>query len=157
MRRALAVLISLSVIFACGLALASDAGPVTDAPPAAAADDIAGAAAKVTEAAKALKEPGSPSPKKFLWAALIAAIANLGLSIVKRLSKLQERGKKWLPRIAVALGAVVGVCEYYLMGGSLFTAILYGGAPLGAIVIQELMGPVKSKSEAPEATEAPPA
>jgi hypothetical protein len=163
MRHIVTVLTVLSVVLCCALALAFDAGPAdpsaptdppaatspaTDPPP-----DVAAAAGAVVKATEALRAPEGPTPKKFLWAALIAAVANFVLSVVKLVTKMGDRGKKWLPRLTVPLGAVVGVCEYYLLGGSLFTAILYGGAPLGAIVIQELVGPIKSKQPA-EATPA---
>ena len=76
--------------------------------------------------------------RKFLIAALFAAIANLLLSGVKRGMKLTSRGKKWLPRVALGLGVVVGVATYFIPGHSLVEALIYGGGPPGAIIIQEV-------------------
>lgn len=89
----------------------------------------------------------SVTPKKFLIAALFAALANLLLSVIKRWRNLSSRGKKWLPRIALGLGVVVGVATYFVPGTTLVEALLYGGGPPGAIIIQELFGPIKSKAE----------
>ncbi|KKN38766.1 hypothetical protein LCGC14_0750290 [marine sediment metagenome] len=76
--------------------------------------------------------------RKFLIAALIAALANLLLSGIKRGMKLTSRGKKWLPRVALGLGVVVGVATYFIPGHSLVEALIYGGGPPGAIIIQEV-------------------
>jgi hypothetical protein len=92
------------------------------------------------------KEEGSPL--KYLIAAIIAALANLLLSIVKRAAKLNGKAKKMLPWASMGLGLVIGIAGYYVVGTTMIDAILYGGAGPGAIIIQELFGPIKSAAKA---------
>jgi len=89
------------------------------------------------------KEEGG-SPLKYLIAAMIAALANLLLSIVKRAAKLNGSAKKMLPWASMGLGLVIGIFGHYVVGTTMIDAILYGGAGPGAIIIQELFGPIKS-------------
>lgn len=85
------------------------------------------------------------NPIKFAIAGLIAAIANLLVSGIKRAMKLTGKAKKVLPWLAMALGAVGGIAGYFAGGLSLFDSILYGGAALGAVVLQELGIGLKSQ------------
>jgi hypothetical protein len=77
--------------------------------------------------------------KKFLIAALIAALANILLTLLKKTARLTKQGKKYLPWAALGLGLVVGVSSYYAMGTTFVDAVLYGGGAPGAIILQELL------------------
>lgn len=97
----------------------------------------------VVTAAKALRRKEEGAKTALLIAALIAAICNLLLSGIKRWLRLSQRGKKWLPKIALALGVVVGGASSYALGVGALTAIIYGAGPPLAVFLQELLGPDK--------------
>jgi hypothetical protein len=96
------------------------------------------------DALKDAKEDGE-HPVKYMWAFLIAAMANLILSGVKRTMKLTGKAKKILPWVAVSLSGVVTGALHFAGGMSLSSAIFFGGAVVGSIVLQELgVIPIKS-------------
>jgi hypothetical protein len=85
-------------------------------------------------------------PTKYAIALLIAAIANLLLSGIKRAMKLTGKAKKILPWAAVVASAVATGAIHFGGGMSLANSLFYGGAVLGAVVLQELgVIPIKSK------------
>ena len=83
--------------------------------------------------------------KMFLWFLLLAAGANLLISAIKRWMKLSDQGKKYLPWVAVGLGAVAGVLTYYGSGAGLLEALVLGLGPACSVLVQELIGPIHSK------------
>ncbi len=92
---------------------------------------------------------GAQGGKMLLIFLMLAAIGNALISGIKRViiwkkEELSNRLKKWLPRIALILGVVVGFATYYGSGEGLLAAFLYGAGPATAVLVQELFGPVKS-------------
>jgi len=100
---------------------------------------------KAYDSLQAAKERGE-DPTKYAIALLIAAIANLLLSGTKRAMKLTGKAKKILPWVAVGASAVATGAMHFGAGMSLSSSLFYGGAVLGAVVLQELgVIPIKSQ------------
>jgi len=106
--------------------------------------------AKLKELKAAVDKVREPAgmPLRFAIAGLIAVLANLLLSLIKRIGGIAGKGKKILPWAAMGLGVVVGVASYYAGGKSLTSALIYGGGAPFAIVLQELFGLISSKEPA---------
>lgn len=101
---------------------------------------------RLDEAKKALERYRSAeSGKTVLLFLLLAAVCNLLLSGLKRWRQLSDRGKKFLPWIALGLGVAVGFLSYAGTGAGMLESLLYGAGPPFAVLIQELVGPIKSK------------
>lgn len=88
---------------------------------------------------------GANGGKMLLVFLLLAAICNVLISGVKRVRKLTDKGKKYLPWVALGLGVVAGFAAYYGTGASIIEAFWYGAGPPSSVLIQELFGPIKSK------------
>jgi hypothetical protein len=142
-------------------AVTADAGAVASETPAAGTttetptepevgsnEDLLNKLKEAKQAYDELRDEQGQVSKKYLIAALIAALANLLLSVIKRVMKLTGKAKRVLPWAAMGLGLIVGVLSHYAGGTSWMDAILYGGAAPGAIIIQELLRPIKSKDSA---------
>lgn len=105
------------------------------------------------EAIKRLEDLRSANGGKMLLVFLmLAAFGNLFISGIKRLvrwraGKISKRWKKWLPRIALGLGVVVGFLSYYGTDGNLIAAFLYGAGPPMAVFVQEIFGFIKSDAK----------
>lgn len=118
------------------------AAPTSEVPPTSEVgsnDDLVQKLKETKEAYDALKgHKDGPEPRSYLIAALIAALANLLISGIKRTMKITGKAKRVLPWIAVGLGAVITTVGYFTSGIGLTMAIFYGGAAAGSIVLQEL-------------------
>lgn len=127
---------------------ATPAAPPAAAPAAAApsAPDLGKQLEDAKKAYDRLKRDQT-TPRKFLIAALIAAIANVLLTVFKKTTKMSKKAKKYLPWISVGLGFVIGVSSYYAMGTTLVDAVLYGGGAPGAVILQELLAVWKKDAD----------
>ena len=83
--------------------------------------------------------------KMLIWFMVIAAVTNLLISVVKRFMKVTSRGKKYLPWVALGLGVVTGFFSQAALGVGILAALWYGAGPPTAVLIQELVGPIKSE------------
>ena len=102
---------------------------------------------KLGEAKQRLEDlRGAEDGKMLLVFLLLAAICNVLLSGIKRWRKFSDKGKKYLPWVATGLGVAVGFLAYAGTGAGILEAFLYGAGPPFAVLIQELFGPIKSKT-----------
>jgi len=86
----------------------------------------------------------APDTKDLALVGLLALIVNLLLTGVKKVMNLTDKGKKWLPWVALSLGVVIAVFQKFAMGGGWAQAIVYGIAGPGAVIIQELQNLFKT-------------
>ncbi len=76
-------------------------------------------------------------------AAIIGTVCKFLLDLIKKLMKLDTPLKKYLPWVSAVLGAIVVVVAKFGAGLPLINAIVIGGGPLGAVVINELLAIMK--------------
>lgn len=93
---------------------------------------------KEAQAAYQAIKNSTPDKKDLAIAAFIAVLMNLLLTGVKKVMKLTDKAKKWLPFVALGLGLVIAVLQKYALGGGWVQALIYGGAGPGAVFVQEL-------------------
>lgn len=81
-----------------------------------------------------------------LWAALIAALLKLALSILYAIRK--SRPKQWLSWALLGLAVPIALLSYYALGNSWLAAVIHAGGGPGAVLVHELIKAVtKPKAE----------
>ena len=73
------------------------------------------------------------------WSAIVAAFAWLLIAAIKRLGNLTDRGKQWLPLVALGLGVIAGGAASIAEGIPWWQALVVGaGGPL-SVFVHELL------------------
>lgn len=130
------------------LAATRDAGPaaaVATSPAVSPDDPTTGSNEELAErygAVKAelnrYKAAASSTEKRLAIFGMLGAVAWLLIAAIKRVGKLTQRGKRWLPLVAAGLGVAVGAFTYLGAGQTWTLALFYGAGPWLAPFIQEV-------------------
>lgn len=99
---------------------------------------------ELTEAIAQLRA-ASPSEKRIALVGLLGAIAWLLFGLLKRTGTITDKGRKWIPLVAVGIGGLAGIFDAYVIGGSWLQALLTAGGPPLSVLFQALLGLLKSK------------
>ena len=78
-----------------------------------------------------------------LWSGLLAAVTFVLLDLVNRFRRLSDRGRAWLPYVALSLGAVAGVTGALHEGLGWADAVILGVGPTLAVVAAEIRSKAK--------------
>lgn len=85
-----------------------------------------------------LKEAKDKDAKLLAWAALIAVLLKLALSVLHRLFG-GSKPRRWLAWTALAAAVPIALLSHYALGNGLFDSLVLAGAGPGAILVTELM------------------
>jgi hypothetical protein len=97
--------------------------------------DLSEALSAVTVAWKAYKD-AQPGTKTAAVVVLLAAITWFLVAVAKRFFGAM----RWYPWVALGAGVITGFAAYYGANENLLSAVLLGGGPPLAVLIQELLG-----------------
>jgi hypothetical protein len=97
--------------------------------------------AKLKAAYDALKNgPKDGSPRTLLWAGLLAVAMKVLIDLLKLLSDRFDRGKKYIPWVAMISAVPIALLSHYAAGEGWMASVLIAGGGPGAVIVHELLG-----------------